>query len=201
MNVSAFAAMENAGLWSYIKTQTFHTILVLAFWGRFRMGEILPTSNNNIIREETLLLLDVRFKNENNREFIQIWLRKEKVTSGTTGNVVEIPKLPSHLADICAYRALKTYIKMAKGYGLTKLDPLFTRPDESSMTGQRFRKGVNFAISHYLPEDKDLYRDLTNHSLRSGIPTMCQENDIHIDEETLKLLGRWHSTAYKVYMK
>ena len=199
---SAFAAMANRGFWSSLKAQQFHTILVLAFWGRFRMGEILPTANNNVIREETLLLLDVKFHTDaDNKLFLRIWLRKEKAVSGPAGNVIEIPKLPKHLADICAYRAMKSYVEMAKTYGLDTLDPLFTRPDHTSMTGARFKKGVDFAIAQYLPNNKELYADLKNHSLRSGIPTMCQENDIHIDEDILKLLGRWSSPAYKAYMK
>ena len=199
---SAFAAMANRGFWSSLKAQQFHTILVLAFWGRFRMGEILPTANNNVIREETLLLLDVKFHTDaDNKQFLRIWLRKEKAVSGPAGNIIEIPKLPKSLADICAYRAMKSYVEMAKTYGLDTLDPLFTRPDHTSMTGARFKKGVDFAIAQYLPNNKELYADLKNHSLRSGIPTMCQENDLHIDEDILKLLGRWSSPAYKAYMK
>ena len=44
-------------------------------------------------------------------------------------------------------------------------------------------------------------RDISNHSCRAGVPTMCQEHDIHIPEEILMNLGRWQTSVHQQYRK
>ena len=38
-------------------------------------------------------------------------------------------------------------------------------------------------------------------STRAGVPTMCQDHDVHIPEEILKNLGRWSSSVFQNYRK
>ena len=198
---AAFHHMKKIGRWSPLRAQAWYCILLTGFWGRFRMSELL-TKTQDAYLEETLLLLDVDLlQDDKGKDFIRIWLRREKAQSSRGGSMIEIPSMPANLAHLCPYKAMKRYIRMAESVGLTRLDPLFTGKDGLAITTAKFEAGVKEAIAAYLPNDADLYKDLTNHSCRSGVPTMAQENDMFIPPEILKSLGRWSSDAYLVYQK
>ena len=199
---AAFAKMREDGLWSAHQALTAHAILMTCFWGRFRCGEVLPTTNNNICILDSILKADVVFVREDDgSEFIRIWIRKEKNTSTLGGNIVEIPKLPKRMADICPFRALKAYIHSAEKLGLTRFDPLFTLPTGFVVTTMKFAKWVSQSVKRYLPPGSTLFDEIKNHSCRAGVLTALATYDVHLDEDVAMFLGRWHSSAYKVYQK
>ena len=200
LTTAAFANMEKIKKWSPLKAQAFHTILLTGFWGRFRMGEIL-SANQSVYMAETVLLLDVDLLSESGKKFVRVWLRKEKAQANRGGSVIEIPKLPADMKDVCPYRAMKTYIRMAKKAGLDRFDPLFTAENGKAITTKMFESAVKAAVAVYLPNDSDLYEDIKNHSCRAGVPTMAQEKDLFIPEEILKNLGRWNTTVFMKYQK
>ena len=198
---AAFHNMEKLGLWTPLKAQAWYCILLTGFWGRFRLSEIL-TKTQDVYLDETLLLLDVDLlQDDKGKDFIRIWLRREKAQSARGGSMIEIPSMPPSLSHLCPFKAMKRYIRMAQKIGLTRMDPLFTGQDGLAITTAKFEAEVKKAIAIFLPNDADLYRDLTNHSCRAGVPTMAQENDLFIPPEIMKGLGRWSSDAYLAYQK
>ena len=199
---AAFAKMRETKVWSAHQAKTCHAVLLLCFWGRFRCGEVLPTTNNNVCILETLLRADVVFvEDKDGSAFIRIWLRKEKGTTTLGGTVVEVPKLPKRLADICPYRALQTYIDSAEKLGLTRFDPLFTQPSGYVVTTAKFSKLVSQSVKSFLPPGSPLFDEIKNHSCRAGVLTTLASYDVHLDEDVAMFLGRWHSSAYKLYQK
>ena len=165
------------------------------------MGELLAKTQEIFAREAMLLLdLDLE-KDKDGKEFARVWLRREKAQAARGGSMVEIPKLPDTLKDICPVRALKRYVKMAKAAGLTEFDPLFTAAEGNAVTSAQFEAGVKQAVATFIPDDQDLFKDITNHSCRAGVPTMAQQTDIFIPEEILHNLGRWSSSAALLYQK
>ena len=199
--ILAFKRMRTLGLWSREKSLMHQAILTLCFWGRFRTGEVLVPAQNNIILEDSILRIDVTLIEEQ-ESFVRVWLRKEKATAHRGGSLVEIPKLPDNLARLCAFRAMKRYLRYACTYGLTDFDPVFTRSCGKAMTPARFSEGVKEAITYALPPmGKELFKVLKNHSTRSAVPTLCQELKYLVSPEILKNLGRWESNAYTAYLK
>ena len=197
----AFHHMEKTGSWAKFKTQTWFTILLTAFWGRFRMGELLARTQEIFIKE-TLLKLDLDIlTDKDGKEFARIWLRREKAQAARGGSMVELPKLPAELKDVCPIRALKRYLKLADQVGLTDFDPLFTAVEGNAVTSAQFEAGVKEAVAAFIPDDQDLFVDISNHSCRSGVPTMAQETDLFIPEDVLRNLGRWSSSAALLYLK
>ena len=199
--ILAFKRMVKLGLWSREKSLMHQAILTLCFWGRFRTGEVLVPAQNNIILEDSILGVDVTLIEEQ-ESFVRVWLRKEKATAHRGGSLVEIPKLPANMARLCAFRAMRKYLRYARSYGLTSFDPVFTRSCGKAMTPARFSEGVKEAITHALPPmGKELFKVLKNHSTRSAVPTLCQELKYLVPPEILKNLGRWESNAYTAYLK
>ena len=207
--LGAFAEMRHNRLWTDIKTQRITTVLLLSFWGRFRIGEVIPATADNLLWQDTLLLLDIDFiSDDDGAQYIRVWLRKEKMSYHDGGSMVEIPRLPPDMADICPHRALTRYIRMmtkdrkaAKSKPLSRYDPLFTTEDGSVLTQPKYKRAVEEAIALSLPEDKDLYDWIKSHSARSAIPTLSQEMAGFLDEKIVKGLGRWESSAYLKYLK
>lgn len=199
---AAFADMKEKKLWTAHKAQTCHTILMLCFWGRLRVGEALPPANNYVSVLETLLLSDIEFcTDKEGKEFLRLWLRKEKNIATFGAAVVELPKLPISLADICPVRAMRTYVANAVELGLSQFDPLFTEPSGYVVTPAKFSRLVDQAVRQYIPDDLDLFQQIKNHSCRSGVVTAMATYDVHLSEEITKHLGRWHSSAYTSYQK
>ena len=203
MALIAFRLMFLEEKWSYIKSHMFKTMLLTAFWGRYRLGEITVPAQNNIRIQDTVLRLDVDLIEEKQQTpVVRIWLRKEKASSHRAGSLVEIPKLPQNLAQFCPYRAMQEYLMLMDAAGMDRFDPLFTEISGSAMTPEKFAAGVKDAISTAMPDaGVELFNSLKNHSCRSAVPTICQELECHIPEEILKGLGRWSSDAYLQYLK
>ena len=201
--VRAFDDMVVHGHWSYLRALMWKTVLLVSFWGRFRLGELCVPSQNNILIEDTVLLIDVDLvEDEEKNHIVRIWLRREKAASHRAGSLVEMPMLPENLKHLCPYRTMEMYILFSKAVGLTDFDPLFTDPSGSAMTPGKFAAGVEVAISTIYPGlGQDLFKLLKNHSTRAAIPTLCQELAVHIPTEILQNLGRWQSNAYLVYLK
>ena len=130
------------------------------------MGEVLARTQD-IYLEEALLRLDVDIKQDKDgNDFIRIWLRKEKAQASRGGSMVEVPKMPSELKDVCPVRALSRYLRMAEEVGLTNFDPLFTAENGNAITAAQFEAGVKEAVASFIPNDADLFQDITNHSCR-----------------------------------
>ena len=203
MAITAFKLMFLERKWSFTKFLMFKTILLLAFWGRFRLGELTVPAQNNIKIEDTVLRLDVDLIGEEHQEqFLRVWLRKEKAAAHRAGSLVEIPKLPANLKKLCPFRTMTRYLQRMDKAGMSRFDPLFTDLSGSAMTPGKFSAGVKDAIRTTMPNiGQELFKTLKNHSCRSAIPTICQELECFIDKDILKSLGRWESDAYLQYLK
>ena len=103
---------------------------------------------------------------------------------------------------MCPFRTMKKYMRVARAYGLTRFDPVFTEPDGTAMTLAKFASGVEFAIKTVLPTaGAKLFKVLKNHSTRSAVPTLCQELAHFIPPQIVQHLGRWQSDCFQLYMK
>ena len=61
--------------WSYFEKALRWAVVLNAWWGSFRIGELLPKNKSNFHPGSTLLASDVKFTEES----IAFWIRSPKV--------------------------------------------------------------------------------------------------------------------------
>ena len=191
----------NATGWSALKKQVVYTTMLLAFWGRLRLSEILCSSAIkfkplNAFLENDLLFIDVDGKGTKG---LQLWIRHANVPD-PNGALVEIPPTQD-LPDLCPVKAVKKYLKMRKKLTSNGESPLLLDDTGFIFTKRKFRECIQQAIEKLDPAHKDAFKDLKGHSLRSGVPTALQKLGTDVDPQVMKYLGRWKGCSVNLYMK
>ena len=213
LRLLSIAIGKMKGEWCEYLQQAVLTIGLIAFWGRFRINELLQSTVHTTKLEDALLLSDVVTLKEGKKgsRYLRVWLRKEKAAAEQCGSLVEIPLLPKELKDVCPVRAYANYIRLRKnlanpsnpdgGNEEDQFELAFIRPDGRPLTIANFRKFVKTAIAKLPNLTKDQFTNLTNHSFRSGVPTLTQALEQFIPKEILNSLGRWSSDSSLRYLK
>ena len=119
-----------------------------------------------------------------NPKQLQIRLKRSKTDQLGEGSTVCVGKTGEDLCPIAA--TLSWLVERGNAGG-----PLFHYADESPLTQHRFVVELRKAR-----EDPQRYG---GHSFRSGTATVAAEQGI--GDATIKLLGRWRSSAYQRYIK
>jgi len=163
------------------------TVCVLAFWGCFRLGEILPKKKYTFDRFSDLLGADVSVQGGS----LNLNLKSTK-TRGATPVKVSLSKI--HLHGLCPVHAMKSLKKLLKKNGTwSKTMPVFRTENGTNLSKNEFLKEINSVMS----KEKKVF---SGKSFRSGIPTLLAKfNNIH-DVELIKAAGRWKSSAYRTYI-
>ena len=173
---------------------SFWVVCVLAFWGSFRIGELLGQSTSSFSPSSDLLGSDVLHMS---RTSFALWIRDPKV-SKQFGDVVEIWSTP-HLPDIDPFNAFSTFYNIRQEKGFSTSSPLFMRARGDIFTAPQFNACLQALISHYSTELQLSTNRWTGHSFRSGLPTLLQS--LGFSEDQIKSWGRWSSSAFQMYTK
>ena len=188
--------------WSKFKKQAVFTTMLLAFWGRLRMSEILCSSaitfktSNALLRND---LLFIKMDDDKGTEGLQLWIRHAKVPD-PNGALVEIPPAQG-LLDLCPVKAVKKYLKMRGKVTSNGESPLILDDTGFIFTKRKFRECIQQAINKLDPVHRDAFKDLKSHSLRSGVPTALQKLGTDVDPKVMKYLGRWKGCSVNLYLK
>ena len=177
---------EKALIWS---------ISTLAFWGSFRICELLPEKSSTIDPRYDLLFRDVRvirrWVNGRKRKIIMVDLKSPKECKANTGAVtVEVFE---NLSDFCPVKAFEKYVELSGG--LSKKNACFRL--ERTGLAYRQRRFNNELRNYFDPIVK--YGKVRGHSFRAGLSTLLAERGF--SEKQIMTLGRWNSCAYKRYIK
>ena len=170
------------------------TVCLSAFWGSFRISELLCEYRNEFNPKCSLMLSDIQIEDE----CFSVWLRSEKVSS-KLGNVVEVWSVDGR-EDLDPVIAMKCFLdrRNAQIKDPTSV-PVFVHEDGTNLTKGEFNEDLKFLLSKF-PELSSSERDSwTGHSFRSGISTMLQS--LGFSEQEIMQWGRWKSEAYKAYLK
>ncbi len=168
------------------------TACLVAFWGAFRLGEILPKGENHFDRCSNLLWKDVCRSGDDR---VVLSIRGAKVP-GSPGNRVRLFTVKEKL--FCPVAALRSLEDLQKGRNLWDLDlPVFRRSSGKNLTKSVFLKAVNASLSTQLKQEVIL----SGKSFRSGIPSCLENFPKSFKENHLKSLGRWKGQAYLRYMR
>ena len=180
--------------WPVARKRMILTVCYLAFFGSFRIHEILARGNMEFDIQTTLLgnNLCIEYWPEKKTKVMKVWLKSPKELRHGTGIMVEIFPTNNHL---CPIRAFEKWSKISK-ISKTKVKPIFRLEDGSNYTGKRFNDDLRKLLAKHLDYKKG---KILSHSFRAGLATMMAKLG-YSDEEIMRT-GRWNSSAFLAYCK
>ena len=159
-----------------------------AFFGFFRMGELTSPTVTNQGPVDCVSVGDVAVDDHNNPSLVRIHLRRSKTDQLGKGVDIYLGRTDE---DLCPVAALLAYLAVrGKEPG-----PLFRLSDGRLLTKQIFIEKVRAALS-ILGYDDTSY---AGHSFRIGAATTAAA--CGIEDSLIKILGRWESSAYQLYVR
>ena len=170
---------------SSYETVLFHAAFTLAFFGLFRVGELVLSDSNY---QRPLQLSDIRTF-EHGQSF-QVKLRQSKTNQCGVPQIINIPRID---LSTCPVAAMHAYIKIRpvrQGHNL-----LFCHRDGSPLTRYQFGAVLSKVISK-LQLNTACYK---THSFRIGAATWLARKGVSHD--AIKALGRWSSDAFRRYIR
>ena len=160
----------------------------LCFFGFFRSGEITVPTETAFDDGAHLTFDDVTVDCTRNPQLLKVKLKASKTDPFREGIDVFIGRTNNTL---CPVAAVLDYMTLrGKGPG-----PLFKFVDGKPLTRARLVAEVKQALSEAGVD----CRPYSGHSFRSGAATTAARQGV--SETTIKMLGRWKSSAYQLYIK
>ena len=167
--------------WSKFRKQAVFTTMLLAFWGRLRLSEILGRSTKEFKPANAFLKNDLKYIESKSMEVlgVQLWIRHAKIPD-PSGALVEIPPAEK-FPELCPISAVKKYLKMRAKLTIDGETPMLLDDTGYMLTKHKFAHYIQQAIDTLPPSFKDIFKDLKGHSLRSGVPTALQKLGADVD--------------------
>jgi len=160
----------------------------LCFFGFFRSGEITIPNDRSFDTSCHLSATDIRVDNHCNPTMLRVRLKASKTDPFRVGVDVFVGLTGS---PICPVTAVLEYMLMRGA----RPGPLFLFKDGKPLTRSRFVERVRDALDRAGVDS----RPFSGHSFRSGAATTAAKRGM--GESTIKMLGRWKSNAYQLYIK
>jgi hypothetical protein len=172
--------------WSTWKKSAFWAACTLAFFGSFRISEILCPSANSF-NKDTLVWPDVVF---DDKKSVTIHVRHPK-SNKVGGEKVEVFEFSGH--NCCPVRALLHWRSLQGGLVSR---PVFSLSDSEYLSKSFFNATVSQLLCKHIPN-----RRILGHSFRAGIPSALSANPDMVTTEEIQAWGRWSSNSYRAYTK
>ncbi len=172
--------------WPVVYKSVFWAACTLAFFGSFRISEILCPAHDSF-SEDTLVWSDVVF---NDKKSVTIHVRHPK-SNKVGGEKVEVFEFNGH--NCCPVRALYNLKSMQCNLAFR---PVFAFSDSEYLSKKYFNVTVSKMLSKHIPN-----RRILGHSFRAGIPSALSANPDKVTPEEIQAWGRWSSNSYKAYTK
>ncbi len=163
-------------------------ICCTAFFGFFRLGELLPESQASISPTRSLMWGDVAVDSNKNPTMVRVHLKKSKGDQFGAGADIILGKtgLP-----LCPVTAILKYIEV-RG---SSPGPFFRCSVSQPVTKAWFVEQIRGVLASVgLPSEQ-----YAGHSFRIGAATTAAM--VGVEDSTIQTLGRWHSTAYLRYIR
>lgn len=138
--------------------------------------------------ETHLCFGDIRVDKHENPSMLQVLIKCSKTDPYRLGVTLYIGATNT---ELCPVAAVIEYL-LARG---SKEGPLFIWQDGRYLTRQSFVQAIREALSMAGMEAKNY----AGHSFHIGAATSAAE--CGLPESTIKMLGRWQSSAYMLYIK
>ena len=163
-------------------------IAASAFFGFFRLGELLPASPSDYNPASSLSWGDVAVDSRAAPSMVKFHLRRSKCDQVGKGVDVVVGRTGT---EVCPVHAIVAYIHLrgdADG-------AFFRRPDGTPVSKQWFIERMRDILTALgLPPDH-----YAGHSFRIGAATTAALAGV--EDSTIQVLGRWHSAAFVQYIR
>ena len=160
----------------------------LCFFGFLRSGEITVPSDQAFDPRAHLTISDITVDSFKSPKMLKVKIKASKTDPFREGIDIFIGTTN---CELCPVTAVLAYIvKRPPGPG-----PLFKFTDGRALTRALFVEKVRYALS-LVGINADNY---AGHSFRSGAATTAAKQGV--GDATIKMLGRWKSDAYQLYIK
>ena len=159
-----------------------------AFFGFFRLGELLLDSPAHFTPATKLAWGDVAVDSHTDPKMIQFHLKVSKCDQFGKGSNIIVGRVDSLL---CPVTAICNYIEIRGD----RPGPFFMDVSHKALTKQRFIKHIR-DILNSLGLQQDQY---AGHSFRIGAATTAAAAGV--EDSTIQTLGRWHSAAFLQYIR
>lgn len=189
--ITAHVLRQLKAVWeqsSHPDRTTLWAVACTAFYGFFRLGELLLTSPSSFHQQRSLAWGDVAVDDTADPTVIRIHLKHSKCDQfGAGANVV----LGKSGTDICPVAALVEYIS-ARG---DSPGPFFLSYTRKPLLKADFVTETRRALARagFHPHN------YAGHSFRIGAATSAAQAGI--EDSTIRTLGRWHSAAFLQYIR
>ncbi len=172
--------------WPALHKSVFWAACTLAFFGSFRISEILCPAQDSF-SEDTLVWSDVVF---NDKKSVTIHVRHPK-SNKVGGERVEVFEFSGH--NCCPVKALYNLKNMQSNLAVR---PVFAFSDSEYLSRKHFNVTISSMLSKHIPN-----RCILGHSFRAGIPSALSAKPDLVTPEEIQAWGRWSSNSYKAYTK
>jgi hypothetical protein len=177
--------------WSSDSKRVFWSACCLAFFGSFRMCEILMSSEKNF-SEEHLTWSRVKFSDA---DYATIHIGLPKVNKFLSGDFIDIFKIENE--SFCPFACLWNLRKTKKLF-VQKNFPVFMFDNGTFLTTDRFTKTIRLLLSNHLGANAKM---ISGHSFRAGIPSALANNPNLLSNDDVCKWGRWNSDCFKNYTR
>jgi hypothetical protein len=174
--------------WSEDSKRTFWTACCLAYFGSFRLGEIISPGGAEC-SQETLTWEKIQIFD--NHAVIHIPVPKS--IRSKRGDFVDIFPFP----DCCPFEALKG-LKANKASFVKQNMPVFTFNNGEFLTATKLIATLRILLEKHVGKD---VKFLSGHSFRAGIPTALSDCPNIASDEDIRKWGRWNSNSYLLYTR
>ena len=175
--------------WSSNSKQVLWTACTLAFFGSFRMGELLPQKTTNNCLDDTLLWNDVKMYDT---DHILVNVKMSKCNK--SGEFVDIFGFEGE--GVCPVKAIKELKKSIVHANPNK--PVFMFETGICLTLRNFNETVRSLLEPHLGQASS---QISGHSFRAGIPAVLAKFPDISNSTEIMGWGRWKSSAYLVYTR
>jgi hypothetical protein len=177
--------------WEKDQKLVIWTACCVAFFGSFRLGEILPREGSEN-PWENLKWNQVVFTQKNS---VIINIKFPKVFRNKMGDFVDLFEIKN--SDCCPFTALK---KLASYHAenVRNNDPVFAFSNGDPLTPKKFTDTVKKLLVKHIG---NAAIQLTGHSFRAGIPAALAERPDLASDHEIMIWGRWSSSSFRVYTR
>ena len=162
----------------------------LMFFGAFRISELVSTHEATFDPDKTLLGEDIKLVNTSSGGVLIVTVKCPKECKDGKPTVVDVFESGGNLCPVTAFRKWSNIRKPEVGL------PLFRDGRGTPMTAKKFNNYLRTLLGDQAEERGGT---ITSHSFRAGITTIM--GTMGFDDEEIKVVGRWSSRAFTIYMK
>jgi hypothetical protein len=175
--------------WTNDSKLVFWSACCVAFFGSFRLGEILPKSDNNL---ENLTWSRIRFTDMGS---VVLNIRFPKVIRNISGDFVDLFEIKN--STFCPYSALKSLAKIRQ-LEINQDCPVFQFANGRILSPKLFTSTMVSLLERHIGNSA---KNFSGHSFRAAIPSALASSPTLASDNDIMLWGRWSSESYKAYVR